>query len=76
MNAEAICLRIFPKALVRGLEEALGRYVRGAGKQIPQLWTESARQVLIKKQFHKATRRPTRAAYSKTARKSSASNSG
>jgi hypothetical protein len=38
----------------------------GAGEQVRNVANKAARQVLIKQQLHKATRRPTRAAYSKT----------
>jgi hypothetical protein len=58
------------------LEQTLKSRVAGTGKQIGDPLDQLPGQILVEEQSHKATRRPSRAAYSYTALKSSFCNSG
>jgi hypothetical protein len=51
-------------------------YVGRILEKVENIRDETPRKIFVQQQPHRATRRPTRDAYSKTARKSAASSSG
>ena len=75
-NCEAAGLRKFPNRCVRRVEQSVSTYMGESGKKVSNTRDEAAREIFVEEQLHRATRRPTRDAYSKTARKSAASSSG
>jgi len=73
---EVPCLGKLPYLAIRAFEQAGLRSVDRIRGQFSEPDDELAREVLVKQQLHRATRLPTRAANSYTARKSSGSSSG